>query len=132
MDAPVLATPNPALVVRETPHRGRGVFAVMPIAEGTLVESCPVLEVPVEDAPRLLETVLGDYLFLWGGTRDRAALALGYGSLYNHSDAPNAMYVRKPSTLDFVALRDIAAGEEITVSYNGGFGDTSPVWFEAR
>ena len=130
---PHLVTQPPRVVsVRSTPQRGRGVFAEAPIEEGAIIESCPILRISAEEMPALMGTVLGNYLFQWGGTRDEGAVALGYGSLYNHSADPNALYVRKVETLDFVALRNIAPGEEITVSYHGGFGDKSPVWFEVK
>lgn len=35
-------------------------------------------------------------------------------------------------TIDFVALRDIAAGEEIRTSYNGNPVDRKRVWFEVN
>ncbi len=68
-------------------------------------------------------------MYAWGlGT---VALALGYGSLYNHSYEPNARYeASRRRTKIFVALRKIATGEEITINYNGEPGDRSPVWFE--
>ena len=48
---------------------------------------------------------------------------LGFGSLYNHSYEPNAKYVRRVSkrVVEFVAIKDIKKGQEITVNYN--FGD---------
>ena len=59
------------------------------------------------------------------------ALALGYGSLYNHSYQPNARYDDESGqTKVFTAIRDIEAGEEITVNYNGEPEDESPVGFE--
>lgn len=119
------------LEIRDAGARGRGVFAARDIPEGALIEECPVIVVPEEQVEALGETVLGDYYFRWGGTGDEAAIALGFGSLYNHSDAPNAMYVRQREArlLVFFAVKAIAAGDEILVSYNGGFGDRSPVWF---
>ena len=120
-----------ALRVGETLHAGRGVFACERIPAGSLIEECPVLESPEEDLVALMPTALGDYFFQWGPTRQQGALALGYGSLYNHSYDPSAGYVRKleSRTIQFLALRDIEAGEEITVNYNGSPEDRSPVWF---
>lgn len=114
--------------------RGRGVFATVDIAEGTLIEECPVVVVPPDEVEHLLKTALRDYFFVWGGVGDAAAIALGHGSLYNHAREPNAMYVRKHEalTIAFFALRAIKAGEEITVSYHGGFGDRGDIWFEIR
>jgi SET domain-containing protein len=124
----------PRLEIRATPSRGRGVFAVDPIPAGVEIENAPVIVVPRDEVAHLVQTVLHAYHFLWGGTGDESAIALGYGSLYNHSTDPNAMYVKKTQlgVITFVSLRPIAAGEEITVSYNGGIGDRSPVWFEVR
>jgi SET domain-containing protein len=122
--------PSRAVEVRRVKGKGRGVFARRPIAEGDVIESCPVLVMPAADLRRGEDwTHLGDYCFEWGeGTM---ALALGFGSLYNHSYRPNARYedVAGPTKL-FVAVRDIAAGEEITVNYNGEPDDASPVWFD--
>jgi SET domain-containing protein len=122
------------LEVRETPGRGRGVFALVSFTEGEVIESCPVIPIPEDEVDPVGRTVLGNYFFQWGGTFDEGAVALGYGSLYNHTNDPNAMYVRKVSlnVIDFVALRAIAVGEEITVSYHGGFGQKTKVWFEIK
>ena len=74
-------------------------------------------------------TGLAGFCFLWGeGT---VALALGYGSLYNHSFAPNARYDDEGRQVKvYSAIRDIAAGEEITINYNGEPTDRSPVGFD--
>jgi SET domain-containing protein len=123
---------SPRLEIREVPGKGRGVFALEAIPEGTIIEECPVIVVPSDDLQALGSTVLSNYFFRWGPCEDDAAIALGFGSLYNHASEPNAVYVRKlqARTLAFVSLRDIATGEEITVNYHGGFGDRSPTWFE--
>jgi hypothetical protein len=60
-------------------------------------------------------------------------LALGHGSLYNHSYEANAGdEASSGQTKVSVVLRDIAAGDEITIIHNGGPGDRSPVWFKVR
>ena len=74
-------------------------------------------------------TGLAGYCFRWHG--ETLALALGYGSLYNHSYQPNSRYDDVAQTTKvFTALRDIAPGEEITVNYNGDPDDRSSVGFE--
>lgn len=114
--------------------RGRGVYAAIDIAEGELIEECPVVVIAPDEVGHLQKTALRDYFFVWGGVGDAAAIALGYGSLYNHAREPNAMYVRKHEahSIAFFAVRAIHAGEEITVSYHGGFGDRGDVWFDVR
>jgi SET domain-containing protein len=123
-------TQSVAVEVRQVKGKGRGVFARRAIPEGEVIETCPMLVLPAEqvgDDPA--RHALAGYTFVWG--RGTVALALGYGSLYNHSYQPNARYEDVGGrTKRFVALRDIAAGEEITVNYNGEPGDRSPVWFD--
>lgn len=118
-----------AIEVRRVKGKGRGVFATRPIRSGELIERVPVLVLPVRELEEGAPPRLAAYCFQWG--RDTIALALGYGSLYNHSFRPNARYEDVgPQTKLFSALRDIAAGEEITVNYNADPDDASPVDFE--
>ncbi|WP_246141693.1 SET domain-containing protein [Phaeodactylibacter luteus] len=116
-----------------SPLGGRGVFTAAPIPEGAIIEICPVIVMPREHLKYLDETGLYDYYFLWGEEDEECAVALGYGSLYNHSYEPNAMYLPDfmGSTLLFTALKDIEAGTEITVNYNGDPEDDEEVWFMA-
>jgi len=75
------------------------------------------------------------YVFDWEGltARNYVALGLGYASIYNHSYEPNARYAREaPDVLVFTAVRDIAAGEEVTINYHGEPGDRRPVDFEVH
>jgi len=120
--------------VKDSAARGRGIFAAERIPDGTLIEVCPVIVIPGPETDDLMRTAFRDYRFLWGPLGDDSAIALGYGSLYNHSNSPNAMYVKKyeQRVIEFIAIADIAKDEEITVSYNGGIGDRSPVWFEVK
>lgn len=123
-------THSAAIEVRVIRGKGRGVFARCLIREGDVIERVPVV---VLDADELRNSEgwsgLASYCFLWD--TGRYALALGYGSLYNHSYQPNARYDDAGRmTKVFTALRDIAPGEEITVNYNGDPDDLSPVGFE--
>ena len=59
------------------------------------------------------------------------AIALGFGSLYNHSYTPNACYEDVSGHMkNYIAIRDIQAGEEVTINYNGDANSTEPVWFD--
>jgi len=119
-----------AIEVRRSPGKGRGVFARRQIRAGEVIERVPVLVVPADEITNGSGwTNLGSYCFVWN--RNTVALALGYGSLYNHSYRPNARYDDQGQrTKVFTALRDIEPGEEITVNYNGDPDDTSAVGFE--
>ncbi len=122
----------PFLYFAESAIAGRGVFTGQTIEEGALIEICPVIVLPPQDLPVIHGTVLHDYYFLWGPDQKQGAIVLGFGSLYNHSHQPNAEFVLdyEKQTLDFYSLRRIAAGEEITITYNGLPGDFRAVWFE--
>ncbi len=119
------------LEVREVAGKGRGVFARRGFASGGLIERCPVIGLDEEHWEHVDRTVLETYCFKWGERLERPAVVLGYGSLYNHSFEPNAFYARVPAlhAIDFVALREIAPGEEIKVNYNGNPYDRTEVWF---
>lgn len=118
------------LEIRQSPGRGRGVFASRRFAGGDEIESCPVIVFSKKDGAG---TVLHDYVFRWDQSKGTAALVLGYGSLYNHSYEPNAVYSRDYANdrMSFTALRTIKPGEEITVNYNGNPKCQDEVWFLA-
>ena len=103
-------------------------FARVLIPEGTVFERVPLLVIP---AAEVLEgedsRLLQDYVFEY---KKDVALALGYGSLYNHSYSPNARYDDAGRQIkEFRALRDIHPGEEITINYNGAEDIMDPVEF---
>lgn len=115
--------------VRWTATKGRGIFATEFIPAGTVIERAPVLVMPAGEVLGTEDdTVLSHYLFEWG--KGTVALALGYGSLYNHSYSPNARYEDEGRQLKlYIALRDIQPGEEVTINYNGSAEAADPVWF---
>jgi SET domain-containing protein len=119
-----------AIEVKRIKGKGRGVFARRAIAKGEVIERVPLLVMTSDEyAKGISQTPLKDYCFAWGV--DQVVLALGYGSLYNHSYKPNARYEDiGPSTKAFVSIRPIAAGEEITINYNGAPGSRAKVWFD--
>jgi SET domain-containing protein len=104
--------------VRPSDIHGRGVFAAEPIAAGAVVEVCPVLRFPAAQRELIDATLVFEYYFDWDGD---GAIALGLGSLYNHSGEPNAEYLKdfERDLVTIRATRAIAAGEEIAFSYSG-------------
>jgi uncharacterized protein len=108
--------------------KGRGVVAERDIAAGELVERAPVLIVPEADCAGIDRTSLGNHIFMWEHDtvaedlytqKGRAAVVLGVASLLNHSGDPNCDFVRyiDALALDLVAIRDIKAGDELTIDY---------------
>jgi uncharacterized protein len=122
---------NKDLIVKKVPGKGRGVFAGKNFRKSEIIERCPVLVIPEQERPHLNATGLHNYYFTW---RREAVIALGLGSLYNHSFAPNARYLKvySRSWIEIVAIRAIRKGEEITVNYNGRPNSQAPLWFKAQ
>jgi len=120
--------------VGQSAGKGRGIFATRKISCGAMIEEAPVVVVPREQVAHLDATALCEYYFLWSADEKDAAVLLGRCSLCNHSYEPNARFVLYPErwTIGFIALRDIAAGEEITVNYNGDPASRKKVWFPVR
>lgn len=109
---------HPDLRIKRVRGMGRGVFAGRPFHVGQNIEVCPVI-VLLEG---IEEGALGNlrmFVFKWGKADDRLAIALGYGSLYNHSADPNAEFVPRYSRgeIEFRAVRPIEAGDQIFVDY---------------
>lgn len=119
----------------ESKGKGRGVFTKMPLRADTVVECSPVIVMSGEDRKHLDKTLLHDYIFEWQPEgRNECCVALGYVSLYNHSFASNCEYFMdyETGTMSIKTVRDIAAGEELTINYNGDWDDESPLWFQVE
>jgi uncharacterized protein len=116
------------IIVKNTEKYGRGVFALRNMKKGELIEEAHVIVIPITEWKLMRKSILSNYVFRWGGDK---ALALGYGSLYNHSYTPNARYITnlENQSIDFYAREDMQAGEEITVNYHGDPTNQSPLWF---
>jgi len=95
----------------------RGLIATEKIAEGQIIEKCPAVIYP-KNEEIIEQTVFDHYVFDWDETHE--ALALGYGSLCNHSYERNVQvdYDFETKEIVFTALREILPGEELLISYN--------------
>ena len=119
-----MAEPAPSRLVswRSIPGKGRGVIALRGCPAGTELERSPVIVVPDSDLLKRPSppTVLDQYLLYWSD-EPGCEHAMGGGLLmfYNHSDHPNVEFRSgpDPETISVVALRDIAAGEELVYDY---------------
>lgn len=117
---------------------GRGIFASRQIEVGEIIEVCPIIRIntPYQD----LSAEIQNYVFNWEQLARESgvkALALGYGSLYNHANPSNATYSAGADgdTLVLTAARRIEANEQITINYNfssGGTDSPDECWFETR
>jgi uncharacterized protein len=133
MKAKQLSYLKEGIFIAPTKKMGRGVFTSGPIAAGTLIELAPVIVMRAEDRLHLDKTPLHDYIFEWGKKLDQCAMALGFVAMYNHSYKANCQYGMyfKQQSISIIAVRDIEAGEELFINYNGTWDDEKKIWFEA-
>lgn len=116
--------------------RGRGVFAAQSFRAGDLIESSPVLVLylPFDALPPRIQRIAFNWGGLTGGQRS-AAVAYGYGSLYNHNNPSNLRFEAESGkeVINYYAVRDIAIDQELTINYNSSSGDSISQrddWFE--
>lgn len=107
------------IYVDKSPVHGWGVFAKEIISEGEIIEECPLLTLPI--SPGESTPLLIDYRFNWpsGNEWVEQVVTLGFGSLYNHSEIPNAYWTSDldKKTFKFIATKQIEPNEEIFVWY---------------
>jgi SET domain-containing protein len=123
-----------SLYIADSLNRGRGVFTSENLAAGTVIEISPVIVMSQEERVLLDQTLLHDYIFLWGKDESACCVALGYISVYNHDYRSNAEYEMDfaSNTIRIKTVRGIKKGEEIFINYNGTWNDPKPVWFDHR
>jgi SET domain-containing protein len=108
--------PSAKIEARPSKGKGRGVFALRAIGRGEVIETAPALLVPRSQGDDLITSFLSHYMFQTdaGG---RYVIGLGFTSLFNHGDKPNAEFYASMDRIVIKARRPIAAGAEITVDY---------------
>ena len=126
---------KPYLYIEKTAKRGRGVFTRERIPTGVVIEVSPVIVMSGEDRPYLDKTLLHDYIFEWQPNgAEMCCMALGWVPMYNHSHRSNCEYFMDydDDTIYIETVRDIKAGEELTINYNGTWNNKDKVWFEVK
>ena len=98
-----------------------GGFSNKKINKGDIIEVCPII---LEKTIAINNTEkLKNYHFNYDN--EKSAIALGYCSMYNHSDTPNASWVIIDETsMKIQATTDIESDEEILVSYGNEYWNT--------
>ncbi|CAK8989680.1 SET domain-containing protein 7 [Durusdinium trenchii] len=113
-----------SLEVKCSELHGNGIYARKPLLEGEVVEYAPSVLLMRSEMGNLFV----DYRYSAESLRQGLfRLLLGNGSIYNHSAEPNLGYRRvrvdrsseaaQGLSVCFYAKRDIAAGEELLISY---------------
>lgn len=123
-------SPSQLIYTKRTKAKGMGVFAARDIESGEVVEVCPMLIIPEETLYSPSGTSpLKDYVFTW--STNQVGLALGFGSLYNHSYTPNLRSEDTTARVKrYIALRKISKNEELTHNYAGHPRSRKSVGFE--
>ena len=108
-------------------EKGRGVFALVDIKKGEIIEVSPVVTVSKENLVESGEAPDG-YLLNWDEDTEgeEHCMPLGYIMLYNHSNEPTMALENdmEEYTITAIAARNIKAGEELTWNYS------CDIWFD--
>lgn len=122
------------LYIDFTKDKGRGVFTRKKINQDTIIEISPVIVMSAEERKLVDQTLLHDYIFVWGDNEDQCCMALGYIPVYNHSYQSNCEYFMDydDNTMFIKTVRAIRPGEELTINYNGTWNNEKKVWFDVK
>lgn len=105
--------------VKKTKTMGRGVFATQDITANATIHQADFIKVPEEEVNKT--PTFAKYVFQY--SKKYSVLCLGVGSLFNHSNEPNAEVcfskIGDREVMEFYAIKDIKAGEQIFISYGG-------------
>lgn len=118
--------------------KGRGIFAKKHIAKGKTIDIAQIVLISDTDWEFIEDTVLSNYAFEWDDPKCKGeykhAISFSISQFANHSYKPNVKYKYdyKSKSIEYITIRDISKGEEITVNYNGSPFNKAPVWFDVE
>lgn len=123
----------PILFIAPTEEKGRGVYTSKKITAGTTIEISPVIVLAPKDRKSIEKSLLYHYIFEWGNNKKKGALGMGYISMYNHSYDANCEYEMdyEGAAMTIKTVKDIKAGEELHINYNGVPDSKTSLWFNA-
>ncbi len=107
---------KPYIEVRPSSIHRYGVFATKDFSPEEIIEECLVLVFRQQILDG--EGDLHNRAFVWSDP-SRAIIALGCGSIYNHSDDPNANFFAdfESKVLKIIATKPIRVGSEVLIDY---------------
>lgn len=104
------------LQIKKNKRFGRHVVTTSAIKKGEVVEISELIVITgKKNTEHIHETILNNYVYAY--KKQGVAVALGSGSLFNHSVRPNLRYKVRGKRLIFWAIRDIKKGEQLFVNY---------------
>jgi uncharacterized protein len=125
---------KPQTYLGNTPNKGRGIFTRKRIKAETVIETAPVIVMTHDERLLIDQTILHNYIFEWQPDGQQlCCMALGLIPMYNHAYISNCEYFMDYDNNEIIiqAVRDIAAGEELTINYNATWNDETKIWFDA-
>ncbi len=106
---------------------GLGVFTNKDIAQGELIEICPVVALPhaLNNLPIEIRTRVYDVSDMLSEVA--YVLVFGCGSFYNHSSQENIHYTFESDNraMRYKACRHISSGQQLFINYNGNASGAS-------
>ena len=99
---------------------GRGVFTNRNFETGEIIELAPY----IEDETDNFKGVIRDYIFSKNGKLERSVVAFGFGSMYNHSDSPNARWEITDQNVKIQCIKPIKKDEEVFITYGNEYWKT--------
>ncbi|KAF9155544.1 hypothetical protein BG015_009520 [Linnemannia schmuckeri] len=114
---PVRLFNQTTMQIQDCGAKGRGVVTTVVVPAHTVIDISPILLFPSEEySTHGQYTQLDHYTYRWKGGM---ALALGLGSMFNHSSTPNVGFQRDIDNglIRYSTLREIQVGEELCISY---------------
>ena len=109
---------TPDIIVKQSniKNSGRGVFSTRAYTIGEIIEVCPCIKQEYKYAKGEISKYVYDY------NQKYCIIALGFCSIYNHKDDPNAKWtIINTEQIKMVALKNIRQGEEIFISYGSDY-----------
>ena len=105
--------------VKTSPIHGRGVFALVDMAKGSIVDRGHLLVLPEHEPEE--GSLIGQYVFEFSSRRN--CVLLGLVSLCNHDEQPNVEVEIDTETLTYrlIAVRPLRRGEELLVDYGSDY-----------
>lgn len=101
-------------VIKPTKTKGRGVYAVSDIYKNETYTP-PYIEINNKELQYF--PILQSYAFC-SEHKGKATIVISWASFMNHSKTPNMMFsFNDKQQIYFKAIRDIKAGEELTIDY---------------
>jgi SET domain-containing protein len=108
--------PNMALIIRSSSLHGAGVYTNAPIVKGSRVLEYSGPRISAKQSEGLYD---GDVTYLFGMDGGKTIIdGFCMAAFVNHSCDPNCESDQIENRVWIIALRDIAAGEELTYDYN--------------